>query len=203
MLDRGQFDRIAELAVEKNRVLGMLIPLTYVSDAQLAWRAVEAMGWAADRIAQTDPQYVRHHLRKLYWLLSEESGGVCWRAPEAMAEVVRRRPDLFGDYVPIIVSLIASMAEEDLDHFREGILWAIGRLGPITADHVTDVLGAIVTALDIPDPQVRGAAVWCLGQTGRQEVLARRPDLLDDDRSVDFYMDGQLGRITIGELVRG
>jgi len=47
--------------------------------------------------------------------MSEESGGICWRAPEAMAEITRRRPDLCADYVPIVVSLITEMAEEDLE----------------------------------------------------------------------------------------
>ena len=41
------------------------------------------------------------------------------------------------------------MAEEDLEHFRAGVLWAIGRLGSLAGEHAADVLPAILAALDM------------------------------------------------------
>jgi len=202
LLEKPDFGQIAEVAVEKKRALGSLISLTFDGDEQIAWRAVEAMGLAADRIAEEDPDAVRNHLRRLYWLISEESGGVCWRAPQSMAEIVRRNPKLFADYIPIIVSLITSMAEEDLEGFRPGILWAIGRLAPVAGDHVQEVLPAIVSALDDSNPQVRGMAVWCLTQLRKAELLAGRPELPGDEGPVDLYEDGRLNRTSVCDLVR-
>jgi hypothetical protein len=202
LLDQGQLERIAETAVCKKRVLGTLVSLTFDRQQQIAWRAVEAMGLAASRIAQRDPQYVRNHLRRLHWLLSEESGGVCWRAPEAMAEIVRNRPKLFADYIPIVVYLILNLAEEDLEHFRTGTLWAIGRLGALAGEHVPAVLPAITSALGNSDPQVRGMAVWCLGQVGQARLLAGRPNLLSDEGPVDLYEDGHMDRTSVCRLVR-
>ena len=190
------------MAVPKKRVLGSLVSLTFDPNPLIGWRAVEAMGLAASRVAQHDPQYVRNHLRRLYWLLSEESGGICWRAPEAMAEIVRHQPNLFADYIPIVVSLLVSMAEEDLDHFRPGALWAIGRLGPACGDHLQAVLSAITSALEHSDPQVRGMAVWCLGRVGQSKLLADRPDLLRDEEPVDLYENGRLNRTSVCRLVR-
>jgi methylated-DNA-[protein]-cysteine S-methyltransferase len=202
LLDQGRFEQIAAMASEKKRVLGILVSLTFDPDPQIGWRAVEAMGVTADRIAEDDPEYVRGHLRRLYWLLSEESGGICWRAPEAMAEIVRHRPKLFADYALIVVSLIREMAEEDLDHFRAGALWAIGRLGAVAGDHIQAVLSSITSALDDSDPQVRGMAVWCLGQVGQAKLLADRSDLLSDEGPVDLYEDGRLKRTSVCDLVR-
>ena len=190
------------MAVQRKRVLGHLVSLTFDPQQQIGWRAVEAMGAAASRIAQHDPQYVRNHLRRLHWLLNDESGGLCWRAPEAMAEIVRRRPKLFAEYIPIIIFLILNLAEEDLDHFRTGILWAIGRLGAVAGDHVQAVLPAITSALDDSCPQVRGMAVWCLGQVGQARVLAGRPDLLRDEGPVELYEKGHLNRTSVCHLVR-
>jgi len=133
LLQQQDYDEIADLAAQRHRVLGTLLSLMFDRDPLIGWRAVEATGAAAERIAQTDPDVVRDHLRRLHWLISEESGGICWRAPEALAEIVRRSPSLFPDYTPIVLYLIREMAEEDLLHFRAGILWAIGRLGPICA----------------------------------------------------------------------
>lgn len=203
LLEQQSTDEIADLAARKRRVLSTLVSLTFDGDPQIGWRAVEAMGLAASRIAEDDPDCVREHLRRLYWLLSEESGGVCWRAPEAMAEIVRRRPSLFADYIPIIVCLILNMAEEDLDHFRAGNLWAIGRLGAVAGDHVDEaVVTAITCALSDPDPQVRGMAVWCMGEVGQASLLAARKELLCDEGSVDVYEDGNLKRTGVCHLVR-
>jgi hypothetical protein len=193
---------LAAIALETKRVLGLLVSLTFDTDEQVGWRAVESMGLAAARIADRDPEYVRNHLRRLLWLISEESGGQCWRAPEAMAEVVVHRPDLFGDYAPIVVFLLREMAEEDLQRFRPGVLWAIGRLGGLAGDHVPEVLAEITAALDDANPQSRGMAVWCLGRVGRTDVLAERSGLREDDGAVDLYEDGQLERTSVGALTR-
>ncbi len=202
LLEQQSLNEIADLAVRKRRVLNLLISLTFDRDPQVGWRAVEAMGAAAERIAPSDPDCVRDHLRRLYWLLSEESGGICWRAPEAMAEIVRRLPDLNSDYVPIVVSLIREMADEDLAHFRAGILWAIGRLGPIAEKELAAVLPAVQACLEHAESQVRGMAVWCLGQCGQAALVERVGHMLTDEGPVAFYEGGYLSSTTVGELVR-
>ena len=205
LLDQGLFEEIANMALQKKRVLGSLVSLTFDVDPCIGWRAVEAMGAAADRLAEHDPQRVREHLRRLHWLISEESGGICRHAPQAMAEIVRRRPALFADYAAIVVSLLVEMADEDLDYFRPGILWAIGRLGPVAADHISaanaNANTEITSALNHPDPQVRGMAVWCLTQLGQTEILAAHPELLHDQGAADLYEHGNLNRTSVSHLV--
>ncbi len=200
LLHQGQLEQIAEMAKTRRRVLKTLIALTYDEDPQICWRAVEAQGLAAARIVGDDPAYVREHLRRLLWLMTEESGGICWRAPEALAEVVHRMPALFAEYIPIVVSLMVELAEEDLEHFRPGTLWAIGRVGTLAGDHVQAVMPAIAAALEDPNPQSRGMAVWCLGELGQATVLSGRQDLASDDGPVDFYEDGVLRQTTVAQL---
>lgn len=202
LLTERRLDAIAELAARKKRTLGSLLSSTFDADPQIAWRAVEAMGIAAVRIADADPGPVREHLRRLMWLLSEESGGICWRAPEAMAEIVHHRPALFADYIPVVIHLLLEMAEEDLQHFRAGVLWAIGRLGVSGGDHVSEVLPAITAALDHPDSQVRGMAVWCLARLGQTGILDGRSDLRTDEGAVDLYENGALVRTSVGRLIQ-
>ena len=200
LLETADYSAVAELAAHRRRIFGALVSLTYDADPDVAWRAVEALGVAAARVAPQDPAAVREVLRRLFWLIQEESGGICWRAPEAMAEIVHRCPEAFADYVPIIVSLLAEMAEEDLHHFRAGVLWAIGRLGPVARPHVDRALPGIAAALEHRDPQVRGMAVWCLIQIGHGDRVAQRPALRSDEELVDFYDGGTLRRVTIRTL---
>lgn len=193
---------IAERAERATRVLGVLVPFTFDRDPTIAWRAVEAMGAAAERVAARAPDAVREHLRRLNWLMTEESGGICWRAPEAMAEIVARLPDACAEFVPIVIHLLVETAEEDLHHFRVGMLWAIGRLGPVAAAHVGDVLPAMTACLGHEDPQVRGVAVWALSQVGRADRVADRTEIAHDGGPVEIYEGGHLISTTVGALAR-
>ena len=201
MLEARNFDEIAGIAARRKRLLGTLVSITYDPDPLVAWRAVEAMGVASERIARENPDLVHSHLRRLHWLMSEESGGICRHAPQAMAEIVRRQPELFAEYVPITISLIEEMAEEDLaSGFRPAVLWAIGRLAPVAPDEVESVLSSVVPCLDDPDPQVRGVAVWCLVQAGKRDQFVGRKNLKNDDGLVQIYDDGAMTETTVGEL---
>lgn len=202
LLLEGRLGEVADLAQKRRRTLGVLVSLTFDEDPLVGWRAVEAMGLATSLIADDDPQPVINHLRRLHWLLSEESGGLCWMAPQAMAEIVRHRPDLFADFIPIVVHLLLDMADEDLEGFRAAILWAVGRLGSLAEDHVDALRPAIVSSLDDPDPQVRGTAAWCLEQIRQGDLLEDRPDLLDDKGWTDLYEKGTLDRTKVAALAR-
>lgn len=197
-----RLEAVTEMAGASRRVLGRLVSLTYDADPAVAWAAVEAMGAAAAHIADSDPDFVRHHLRRLHWLLQEESGGICWYAPQAMAEIVARRPDLFADYVPIVVNLALETAEEDLEHFRAGMLWAVGRLGALAGDVAADIVPGAVEALGHPDPQVRGMAVWCLGRIGRIAELDARVELQDDSGPCTLFVDGELRALNVARVAR-
>lgn len=190
------------MAARRKRVLGDLVSLTYDADPLIAWRAVEAMGMAAARVAETNPEFVRGHLRRLRWLLSEESGGICRHAPQAMAEIVVRNPGLFDDYGPIVVSLLNDMAEEDLaSGFRKAVLWAIGRLAPHTGAEIDEALPAITAGLDDPDPLVRGTAAWCLLRLGRRDLLTGRDNLAVDDTPIELYENGDFVTTSVRALV--
>ncbi|MFW5951004.1 MAG: DVU0298 family protein [Gemmatimonadota bacterium] len=200
LLDRD-LAGVARAADHGHRVMGVLIALTY-DQPTVAWRAVEALGVAADRLADRHPDAVRNYLRRLLWLISEESGGVCWFAPQGMAEIVRQRPERFGDYIPITANLVTELAEEDLEHFRPGALWAIGRLGSLAEPHLEDIRPAIEQALEHPDPRVRGMAAWAAGEAGPSELVASRPALLADQGELELYVEGELRNVTVATLAR-
>ena len=106
LLFEADFPAIIEIAGKHRRTLSFLTALTYDQDRLISWRAVEAIGLAASRIANTDPEYVRVHLRRMIWLLNDESGGIGWRAPEAIGEIIYHHPDLFAEFIPILIYLL-------------------------------------------------------------------------------------------------
>ena len=200
LLEQGEIDRVAEMAVSKRRVLGSLVSLSFDSDPEIAWRAIEASGASARLIVREDPGVIREHLRRILWLVTEESGGICWHAPELMAEVLAQTPGKFTDFVPIAASFLVTLEEEDLEHFRPGALWAIGRLGELAREQHSELVPAVTAALENSDPQARGMAVWCLSQIERLDLVTDRPELLRDDGPVELYRGRTLSRTTVGEL---
>ena len=200
LLVEGKLEDVAELAAERRRALGSLIALTYDPDLQVVWRSIEAMGLAVKQVAQTDKAYAKEHMRRLYWLITEEAGAVFWRAPECMAECCARLPSFFRSHIPIAFHLLETLEEEDLEHFRPGTLWAIGRLIHVAGEDLPGILPLVVEALDRPDPQARGMAVWCLGEVGEVGTLKGRPDLLEDEGVVHLYRDRVVVETTVGGL---
>lgn len=182
--------------------MGSLVALTYDSDPQIQWRAIESMGMAVEKVVVTNPAYVKEHMRRLNWLITEECGAVFWRAPECMAECAIRLPTHFGTYVSIAFHLLENFEEEDLEHFRPGTIWAIGRLIEAARDDLPAVLPLVTEALDRPDSQARGMAVWCLGEVGEARLIEGRPELLDDQGVVELYRNRSVKNTTVGRLTR-
>ncbi len=202
LLVDGRLEDAAELATERKRVLGSLLALTFDGDLEVVWRSIETMGMAVEQVAATHKAYAKEHMRRLYWLITEESGGVFWRAPECMAECCARLPIFFKAHIPIAFHLLETLEEEDLEHFRPGALWAIGRLIGVARDDLPTVLPLVIEALDRPDSQARGMSVWCLGEVGESKLVEERPELLEDQGSVHVYRDRILEETTVGELAR-
>jgi hypothetical protein len=199
-LIRADFQAIVDFAGGHKRVLSYLTALTYDLDRTLSWRAVEALGLAATRIAEDNPEYVRVHLRRLTWLLNDESGGIGWRAPEAIGEIIRGQPDLFKSFVPILVNLMDTVPEDAI-RFRVGWLWAIGRLAEVRNQDARAALPWILPCLDDPDPQVRGMAAWCLGQMRYRIPPEMLQPLQSDEEKVELYVSPDRQFVDIRELL--
>ncbi len=200
LLLSGDLEGVAEVAVARRRVLGQLVSLTFDSDQLVVHRAIDATGRCAERLAPVDAESLLELLRRLNWMITEESGGICWHAPEMMAEIVRSDPDRFSDFLDVTASFLITMEPEDLEHFRTSVLRALGLLGFVPEERLAEMLPLIEASLDSPDPQVRGMAGWALSALGQKAILAERSELLSDHEMVAYYADGDLNRITVAEL---
>jgi len=199
-LTNANFPSIVEHAGGNKRTLSFLTALTYDQNRLISWRAVEAFGLVASYVAESDPEYVRVHLRRLVWLLNDESGGIGWRAPECIGEVLHHKPELFSGFIPILVNLI-DMEPEDAIRFRAGWLWAITRLGEVDLESARHAQPWILPCLDDPDPQVRGMAVRCLASLKVVLPPEKIDQILADQEQVELYVSPHITSTPIAELV--
>ncbi len=180
LLAQNDLAGIGPLAVSHRSVLSYLTALTYDADPEIAGRAITAFGEAAGALSDRDAEFVRGHLRRLFWLLNDESGGIGWRAAEAIGEIIRARPERFVEFIPNLVWLL-DMETEDAPRFRTSILRGILRVAEVADLSGRADLVAFLEALTAaPDPEQRELAGLCLRRLLSGAMVAS--ESLDSDR---------------------
>lgn len=200
-LEDKDFAALKELYKKESSVIRHLISLTYDRKKTLCWRAIEAIGIVSSAMNSDE---ARKLAQRVLWMMREESGGNPWSAPDILGEIVRAHPDALSDIAPII----ASFHDEGI--FTEGVLKAIGRIAearPGLSEPFKDIISGY---LDDTAPPVRGCAVYAMGRL--LAIAAERPgqkgletiagESLNDRAELDFYLDGDLKRVTVAELAR-
>lgn len=196
LLDNKEFEAIAKLAQDKQRVVRYLFSFLYSTDDLLHWRAAEALGAVAGRRASNDTDEGRNIPRRLIWSLAEESGATAWPAPEALGAVVSSRISLFPDLAPITLSFI----EDPI--LSRGVLWAARKIGEQRPDLIQGSIPGVIKLLSDDDTTLRGHAAWALGAMRAEEAREALRGLQDDPDTLYIYDSGELIKKTVGELAK-
>ncbi|MBW1989768.1 MAG: HEAT repeat domain-containing protein [Deltaproteobacteria bacterium] len=144
-----------------------LVPHLCNPDSTIRLRAAAHLGQAVDRLAAEDMESAKDFFRRLIWHLNDESGGIGWGVPEAMAEILAANADLAGHFANILVSYI-SPGKNQLEHpdlFRQAV-WAAARFARSRPGRAraAGAHAALALAAESPDPTVRGFAAWGLAR---------------------------------------
>lgn len=178
----------------------------------LRWHAVQAMGVSVARLAADDMEAARIIMRRLLWSLNEESGGIGWGAPEALAEIMCRHAGLAGEYVHMLISYMRDDGPElfqegnFLEHavLQRGLLWGVGRLAEVRPGMLREGGAAadLLPYLDSEDHVVRGLAARALGLLPAPEAAAAIAQLAGDATPVSLYEKGTMRPVTVEGLGR-
>lgn len=177
--------------------LRLLTSLLFDVEPIVFWRAIEAMGRTAAVIAQKDPERVRLQIRNLLWLMNDESGGLCRRAPEALGEILINVPVLLPDYVHLLPRFLWA------EPFERGIRFAMYRVAtmrPETRPVFSSCLGDLIKSLDNFSESIRGYSLLALKPLRRQldESGLALPDVPPATIPVYNFETGELRQMTIG-----
>lgn len=180
-----------------NPILGFLC-----ADKELVrWRAVTATGAVVARIAAEDREAAREIVRRLMWSLNEESGGIGWGAPEAMAEIIARDGGLAREYAGIFVSYLDPQGNY-LEHelLQRGVLWGVVRLAGVAPELVKDAAPHLRRFLGSRDAGVRGLAAAALGMLDDGDLRGDLEPLVQDEAQVRVYDGTRVTSRTVGEM---
>ncbi|NOY65506.1 MAG: hypothetical protein GXO97_08975 [Nitrospirae bacterium] len=201
LLERNDLKTIIELARNNPRIVSVLISMSYDKDSLLTWRAIEAIGPVVAEISKNSPEQGADIVRRLLWSITEESGGIGWAAIEMLAEIIVNYPERYKNLVPLLMEFY------DEEIFRDGVLYAIGRIGermPELFDDPDKIEDIISDGLTSDDPQIRGLAlIACkrladtLHGIGQEQI--RR--LKGDESTFTVYEKGRLINRKINEVL--
>jgi methylated-DNA-[protein]-cysteine S-methyltransferase len=197
LLSRRDLQAYREWATDDKQVLRTLASLLFETDDRLRWRAIEAIGIAAGVVRQRDQESVRHLVRRLFWLMNDESGGICWCAPEAIAEIIVNCPELISEYGKMLATFLIE------EPFEAGTRWAISRIGHLKPETFAKKHQLLLDSLESDIPEWRAYSLLAL-QALKVNIPAGQLDTLrQDGTTVPFYdfTTGELQQFAISDLI--
>lgn len=196
------FTTLAEYPPEK--LLNSLFSGICSGSEIIKWHAVSAMGVTVARLAEQDMEAARIVMRRFMWSLNDESGGIGWGTPEAMAECLACHNGLAHEYTKILVSF---MREDgfylELPTLQRGLLWGIGRLAQIHPEllRAWQAPRYLLSYLDSEDSVVRALAARALGLLRAIEAVVKIKQAPADATEFFLYADHRLTSVTTGQII--
>lgn len=187
------------------KLLNPLFSAICSASEKTKWTAVSAMGATVARLADQDMEAARIVMRRFMWSLNDESGGIGWGTPEAMAECLACHAGLAQEYTKILVSF---MREDgfylELPSLQRGLMWGLGRLAQIRPEllHAWQAPRYLLPYLDSEDSIVRALAARALGQLRVVEAAAKIKRNSRDATVFSLYADHNLTTVTAGQMAR-
>jgi hypothetical protein len=214
LLQKSSLDEIFQklACYQDHRLINPLFIALCHSDEKVRWHAVCSFGWLVPAIAKKDPEAGRIVMRRFLWSLNDESGGIGWGVPEAMAEIMCHSPLLRNEYLHMLISYMREDGQElfqdgnylELPLLQRGLLWGIGRL---CQDHRQEmierqIVNDVSAYLESSDLHVIGLAIWCLGLLGVGTGLDRIQRFQGCNEELHLFLNNQIQDISVAELVR-
>ena len=199
LVDRGQVERIVDWARGQPDAATLLVARTFDRDDARRWTATVALGRILGEVArERGPEPVRGVIRRLLWLMNDESGGIAWHGPETVAVVLRHAPALLPEYGRIVGSFV------DEEPFGPGTCWAIATLAPEAPELFDDLADRVAARVSSPDPFERASALRALGTLRPRAARSAAAQLEDDRAEIPDYGLEQpaVGVTTVARVAR-
>ncbi len=186
------------------RAANRLIRLFYSQDERLRWGAIDAFGEVVGALAHEDPEAARIFMRRLMWSLNDESGGIGWGAPEAMASVMVNSREMATEYGPILVSYVKEDGNFlEYPPLRVGAMWGLAITSRQHPDIMSDVglcdaLNPYLSQGDLLEMVLAIIAVKAAGCPRAGDITV--PEELKG-RVVRLYWDGRVREDSLEKLL--
>jgi len=164
-----------------NGALRTLFSMTFDAEELLRWRAVEAVGAVAGEFARDDLERVKEFLRRLLWMMNDESGGLGWRAPEAIGEILVNVPGLIPQYGKLLPRFFHE------EPFERGSRFAVHRVARVEPEPFRGCVPELRASLENPDSVIRAYSALALLSIGTEEGVEAARRIASDPSPIPYY----------------
>jgi len=195
---------------DEHGLVNPLFSALYRSEEMLRWHTVTVFGEVLARLADKDMEAARIIMRRYIWSLNDESGGIGWGAPEAMAEAMYHHDGLCDEYLHMLISYMrpdGPLEYQDgnfleLPALQRGLLWGICRLAEKRRSLLLkkEIISDLFPYLESSDATVRGLAAKAIGMLGESVQDDALQPLLGDEQEVRLYHDGEISVLSVSQL---
>lgn len=202
------FEKISRY--DSKRLVNPLFTALCHREEKVRWAAVLCFGQLVTTLAEQNMESARIVMRRFLWALNDESGGIGWGVPEAMAAVMCHSTALRKEYLHMLISYMREDGEElfqdgnylELPMLQRGLLWGIGRLCQHHREEMLaqQIVEDVAAYLDSEDSEVKGHALWCLYQLRCNSCRENVEPHLDDNRKIRLFVNHRMETYTIGQL---
>ncbi|MCS7149632.1 MAG: hypothetical protein RMI93_02680 [Caldimicrobium sp.] len=169
-------------------------------DERVRWKAIYAFGITSAKIAKEEIEKARILMRRLMWMLNEESGGMAWGVGEAFGETLYHSEQLRREYLQIYVSYIWPEGNYlDFPPAQRGIIWGVGRLAQRYTEELVSVRAQeyLIFHLNSQDDGVLLLTLWslrpfqrCLDMRQHRPIIEKAFEILMEKRTSLIIFDG-------------
>jgi hypothetical protein len=182
-----------EAAPGDKKLVRNLQRLLYSGDMLTRKRAADILGQVCAVIAEYSPGTVSRLLQSLFTAVSD-TAAFTWGAFEAIGEIIRCEPGLFGPYVTFLSPYLSD------DTRISQTLEAMQRVSERRPQLLQKTAFRLAGFLDHPDPSVRGNAARILGFLGSSDMAGPLKQLVDDHGMLNVYNLGRIQKVSVGKL---
>jgi hypothetical protein len=190
-INEQRFSDILLLEKRQSRLIRPLFGLLYSEDHKLRIGAAYTIGFIAQKIYAKVPDKINQLLHKLLWSLNDESGFVCWGAPETIGEVVRNIPELKHVYAQFLISFLSHpQVALNNDFLEKGALIALARIRDID-HHLKEQLEPILEKYLLGTrEEMSELSLWCGLEAGIDNLKNKAKDYIVENKKITVYIDG-------------
>jgi len=194
ILANHDLEKLGQWAKKERNPLRTLTSLLFEEEKEIVWRAIEAIGLVSRRIAGKDLEKIKRQIQQYLWMMNDESGALCWYAPEAISEILAQINPFLEDFALILPSFLIE------EPFEAGTRWGMARV--ITQRDLPDKIleqyrlfdPKIIESLKSPDARIRGNSVLLAKALDLSIPDRIKGNLAVDDEVFDYY-DFQTGEL--------
>ena len=200
LLRQRNLKEIEAMAEREPNVTSALFGLLNETDALLRWRAVEAIGVLAAKMAERGGRdgraQVKDLVRRQLWTMTEESGGTAWHAAEAVGEMLFQVQSLTEEFATVLAG------NGDTEPWEAPCAWAVARLANSPARQwLACEVSPMMKNLEHADPEVRGHSAVALGRLGDAAAIPALRAIVGDEGRFERYdfSVGELRELKVGQ----